>query len=115
VKSEKHPNSDDWYMPPDIGSFLGPVVLVFCLFAAMHQDAMAKVGGNTALFRFVMLTAGLGVGLLFLARWPLYRQGRIFSYGPRHLDRLHRNLYFLAYLFIVPSILFLTFLTVFLR
>lgn len=115
MKTDKSSGSDDWYVPPDIGSFLGPLLLVVCFFAAMQQHSIAVMGGDTSLFTLALVSSAIGVALLFLARWPLYRQGRIFSFGPHHVDRLHRNLYYLAYVFIVPSILFLGFLVMFLR
>jgi hypothetical protein len=49
----------------------------------------------------------MGVSLLFLARWPLYKQGRFFSFGPGGLSSGHRKLYWLAYSFVVASVLLL--------
>lgn len=47
-----------------------------------------------------MLSAGIGIVLLFLARLPLYRQRRFFAFGPKLLDESHRRLYRWAYRFI---------------
>lgn len=49
-------------------------------------------------------SAIIGVVLLFLARLPLYRQGRFLTIGPRDLDESHRRLYFWAYRFLIPSV-----------
>ena len=114
-KSEKCPDSDDWHIPTDIRAFLEPLLLLVCFVAAMQQHAAAFAGGDTSLFGFALMASVVGAVLLFFARWPLYRQGKVFAFGPRHLDRFHRRLYCLAYVFIVPSILFMAFLTILLR
>ena len=49
----------------------------------------------------------LGCGLLFFARLPLYRQHRFWTFGPRELPNFHRKLYWLAYSFVVASVLLL--------
>jgi hypothetical protein len=56
--------------------------------------------------------SGLGIGslgivLLFFARLPLYHQRRFWTFGPRELPAFHRKLYWLAYLFVVASVLLL--------
>ena len=48
--------------------------------------------------------AAVGITLLFLARLPLYRQRRFFSFGPQSLDAQHRRLYWRGYGFVAISI-----------
>jgi hypothetical protein len=45
--------------------------------------------------------------LLFIARLPLYRQRRFWTFGPRQLDRKHRRFYWLANTAVVVSVLLL--------
>jgi hypothetical protein len=55
---------------------------------------------------------GLGAGaigavLLFVARLRLYKQRRFMAIGPMPLDRKHRRIYWLAYVFIAAGLLLL--------
>ncbi len=59
------------------------------------------------LFYGVLGLGSSGVGLLFLARLPLYRQGRFFSFGTGGLSNFRRKLYWLAYGMVVGAALLL--------
>jgi hypothetical protein len=58
----------------------------------------------TRLFAIGLAAGVVGIIVLFFARLPLYRQRRFLTFGPRELDRFHRRLYWLAYLFVLASI-----------
>lgn len=47
----------------------------------------------------------LGIVLLFVAKWPLYRQGRYFTFGSTPLPEGRRPLYRLGYVFVVAGLL----------
>ncbi len=48
-----------------------------------------------------------GIVLLFLARWPLYRQKRFLDFGPSALPAFNRKLYWLAYIMVIGAVLLL--------
>ena len=56
--------------------------------------------GDLTLFWVALAAAIVGIVLLFLAKLPLYRQGRYFSFGPRALPEGRRRVYRTAYAFI---------------
>jgi hypothetical protein len=103
--------SSDWYVPPD---WLAQLSLVFILpaiaiLASILLPALSFLKTTDALNLFY---SGLGIGslgiiLLFFARFPLYRQRKFLTFGPRELPAFHRKLYWLAYLFVVASVLLL--------
>jgi len=64
-------------------------------------------GDLLQIFYSALGLAVIGTVLLFFARFPLYRQHRFWTAGPRELDRNHRRLYWLAYLFVASSIVLL--------
>jgi hypothetical protein len=80
------------------------VILASCLLPALRQlkgaNAVDVFHGGPALGCF-------GIVLLFLARLPLYRQRQFWTFGPSALPKLHRKLYWLAYLLVVASVLLL--------
>jgi hypothetical protein len=101
----------DWYVPPDWACLFGlwfvlpaEVILTSCLLPALRQlkgaDAVDVFYGGLALGCF-------GIVLLFLARLPLYRQRRFWTFGPSALPKLHRKLYWLACLLVGASVLLL--------
>jgi hypothetical protein len=101
----------DWHLPEEVIGFLSsvffmPVSAVIALLAATLLPSITSLRGMvlTRLF-WIGLAAGIvGTVLLFLARIPRYRQRRFLTFGPRELDRLHRRLYWLAYLVVFVSI-----------
>jgi hypothetical protein len=99
--------SSDWYVPPDIAIFLiipGIAILSGMLLPAVAYIHKAEV---LDLFFIALGLGGSGSILLFFARFPLYRQHRFWTFGPRELPNFHRKLYWLAYSFVIASVLLL--------
>ena len=101
----------DWYVPPDWACLFGlwfvlpaEVILASCLLPALAQ---LKEANAVDLFYSGLALGCFGIVLLFLARLPLYRQRRFWTFGPSALPNFHRKLYWLAYLFVVASVLLL--------
>jgi hypothetical protein len=59
------------------------------------------------LYGFGLGAGVIGAVLLFVARLPLYKQRRFWTIGPMQLDRKLRRIYWLAYAFVVASLLLL--------
>jgi dipeptide/tripeptide permease len=103
--------NSDWYIPPDWFWYLGPFIVLPCIavLASMLLPIVAKL--HTAdirmLFGFGLGAGVIGAVLLFVARLPLYKQHRFWTIGPMQLDRKHRRIYWLAYAFILASLLLL--------
>jgi hypothetical protein len=101
----------DRQLPEEVLGFLSsiffmPAIAAIAVLAAMILLSITSFRGMdiTRLF-WAGLAAGIsGVILLFLARLPLYRQRRFWTFGSRGLDRFHRRLYWLAYLVELTSI-----------
>jgi hypothetical protein len=101
----------DWHLPEEVLGFLSsifvmPIIAAIAMLAAMLLPSITSLRGVviTRLF-WIGLAAGVfGTVLLFLARVPLYRQRRFWTFGPRELDRFHRRLYWLAYLVVIVSV-----------
>ena len=106
--SKKRP---DWYLPEEVLGLLSsifflPIIAAIAVLTSMLLPSITTLQrvDLTRLFA-VGLAAGIcGVIFLFFARLPLYRQRRFWTFGPRELDRFHRRLYWLAYLFVLASI-----------
>jgi len=78
--------------------------MVLMMVAVSFGVFRAKHGDPTLLY--VAVAAGIvGIVLLAIARWPLYKQGKFLAIGPKHLSGIHRKLYWLAYVFIGASII----------
>lgn len=71
--------------------------------------------GDRALFWVALVAAFIGIVFLFLAKLPLYRQGKYFTFGAKALPQGHRQVYRLAYVFIGPSLLLMLLLLAVLR
>lgn len=103
--------NSDWYIPPDLLWSLGPFIVVVCvsILASMLLPILGKLksGDMRALYGFGLGTGVLGAILLFVARLPLYKQRRFWTFGPMQLDRNHRRLYWLAYVLVAASLLLL--------
>jgi ABC-type Fe3+-siderophore transport system permease subunit len=86
--------------------FFMPAIAAIGVLAAMLLPSITSFRGMdvTRLFWVGVATGISGVILLFLARLPLYRQRRFWTFGPRELDRFHRRLYWLAYLVVLASL-----------
>jgi hypothetical protein len=100
--------SSNWYFPPDLGCLLFSwiwIVLIMVLGGGILSLVSRLRSGDVLEIFYVSLgCSGIGTILLFLARLPLYRQRQFFSVGPWALDRSHRRLYWLAYVFIFASL-----------
>jgi len=99
--------NSDWYIPPDWGMFI--VIPCVAVLSSLLLPVVAQL--KTADIR-VLYGLGLGAGvigavLLFVGRLPLYEQRRFWTIGPMPLDRKHRRIYWLAYAFVVASLLLL--------
>jgi hypothetical protein len=103
--------NSDWYIPPDWLCLFGTFYLIPCM-AMLATMLLLLVAGLKAADMSDLYGFGLGAGvisvvLLFVARLPLYKQGRFWTIGPRRLDKRHRRIYWLAYVFVAASLLLL--------
>jgi predicted membrane channel-forming protein YqfA (hemolysin III family) len=89
-----------------------PVIAIgaSCLLSLFH---FLKTEDAIILFVVALGIGFWGIFLLLFARLPLYRQHRFWTFGPRELPSFNRKLHWLAYLFVVTSVLL--FLIVWLR
>jgi hypothetical protein len=103
--------SSDWYVPPDWLAQLSLLLVLptIAILASILLPALSflKAADALNLFYSGLVIGSLGIVLLFFARFPLYRQHKFFTLGPRELPPFHRKLYWLAYLFVVASVLLL--------
>jgi hypothetical protein len=99
--------NSDWYIPPDWGMFI--VIPCIAVLSSMLLPIVAKLqtADMRALYGFGLGAGVIGTVLLFVARLPLYKQRRFWTIGPMQLDRKHRRIYWLAYAFVVASLLLL--------
>ena len=98
----------DWcYVPPAALPFL--VIPCIAVLAGMLLPTVArlKTAEITTLYGIGLGLGALGALLLLFARFPLYRERRFWTAGPRQLDQKHRRLYWLAYAFVAVSLLLL--------
>jgi hypothetical protein len=91
----------NWNVPADWLWHFGIFFTVGCstLLASLLLPVVArlKTADITNLYGCALGVGFLGIVILLLARLPLYRQHRFWSFGPRHLPRKHRLFYWLAY------------------
>ena len=99
------------HLPEEVLGFLSsiffmPLVAVIAILASMLLPPITTLQrvDVTRLFAVGLAAGVLGIIFLLFARLPLYRQRRFLTFGPRELDRFHRRLYWLAYLFVLASI-----------
>ena len=104
MSADKPKRSDDCYFPPDLAAVLAPIVITIAVVYITGAISWAKAIGDISLFRFALYLGVIGSVALFLARLPLYRRGRFFTMGLRHLTGWHRTLYHVAYALIIPSV-----------
>ena len=92
-----------WYVPPVVAfQLLVPLTMVGVSLASSALLAIDFRHTTTQVASFVISL--LGVGLMFIARLPLYRERRWFTFGPKHLTGVHRRLYFAAYAFLAIGV-----------
>ena len=100
--------SSDWYVPSDLACLLGlwiilPGILILttCLLTVLE---CLKEANALDIFYSALALGCFGIVLLFLARSPLYRQRRFWTFGPSALPNLYPKLYWLAYLFVFACV-----------
>lgn len=97
----------DWYIPGEALGVLCTVLLVpaiAVLAAAIFPVVSAlRSGAPFQLYLWGVVFGIFGIIGLVRARWPLYRQRRFWTFGPRRLDRMHRRLYWVAQACILVS------------
>jgi nitric oxide reductase large subunit len=96
------------YVPRDWLVLLGLQVIIpaIGIIAACFLVALFRARqGDPTLLWVALALAVTGVVLLFVARLPLYRQGKFFTFGSQSLPETHRRLYWIAYVFIILSLL----------
>lgn len=102
------PSISDWYFPKDWAFFLALQALPFASLFVASLLVWFVLGTRQGDLTFVWIAMGLavvGIILLFIARLPLYRQGRYFTFGSRALPEWHRRVYRTAYCFIGLSVI----------
>lgn len=99
----------NWYVPSDWLWHLGMFFMIPCIaiLAGVLLPVVARLQTtDIGLLYGVGVAAGIfGVLLLFVARLPLYRERRFWTFGPRQLDAKHRRFYWLAYIGVGVSLL----------
>jgi hypothetical protein len=93
----------EWYFPRDWLWLLGfqVIIPVIGIIAACFLPSVSQVRrGDPTLFWIAVVFAFAGVLILFLAKLPLYRQGKFCTFGSRALPARHRRMYFMAYILI---------------
>ncbi len=71
--------------------------------------------GDTTLFWIALVLSVSGISTLFIAKLPLYRQGKYFSFGCKELPVRHRKLYWTAYVLLGLSVFIMLMLLAVLR
>lgn len=101
----------DWSIHPEWLGGAGPFFVLGCIsvLACLLLPLVARLqtADIRALYGFGLGAGVLGAILLFVFRRPLYQQRRFWTIGPMPLDRNHRRIYWLAYLFVAASVLLL--------
>lgn len=82
------------------------VIPVIAILAGVLLPVLSflKTADAIILFYTALGTGVMGSMLLFLARLPLYRQRRFWTFGPGALPQFHRKLYWLAYVAVVAAL-----------
>ena len=91
----------NWYVPADWLWHLGLLVTLLCagVFGSLLLPVVARLRTThvATLYGAGVSLGVLGGVLLFVARLPLYRAHRFWTFGPGQLDLEHRRYYWLAY------------------
>ncbi len=103
--------NSDWYITPEALGLLSTLLLIpsIGVLAGILLPILDRLrnADSVALYSIGVGAGVVGAVLLFIARVPLYRQGRFWNFGPRYLDRKHRRIYWLAYAFVSAGLLLL--------
>jgi hypothetical protein len=105
MRTSNEKDSYPW-LPPDLLLLFGPLLIAVPAWLLLPIVMRTEQGDPTLLIVVIGL-ALCGISLLFLARLPLYRQRRFFTFGPGLLDARHRGLYRCAYVFITAAVVLL--------
>ncbi len=101
-------NRSSGYVPKDwqfiLGLQLAPVAFLMVGSSLLPVLAGARQGDLT-LFWIALASALVGIVLLFVAKWPLYRQRKYFTFGSKGLREPRRKAYWTAYACIGVSLL----------
>jgi hypothetical protein len=102
----------DWHIPSDWAFQFGLLISIpaIAILTAILLPIVRQlqVGNVVGLFWSGWSLGCVGAILLYFARRPLYRQRRYFTFGPKSLPPIHRKIYWLAYAFVVASVLLLS-------
>ena len=100
-------DKSDWNLPQDMLLLVGLFFILpasAILLACFLPILTGARRGDPRLFWIASSLAIIGVFLLFIAKLPLYRQGKFFTLGSKALSDKHKILYRLAYKFIGISV-----------
>ena len=78
---------------------IGPAI-VLIIVGCFLPVVLSTRQGDLRLFWIALVLAVTGLLLLFIARLPLYRQGKYFTFGSKALPEGRRRMYRIAYVFI---------------
>jgi hypothetical protein len=82
----------DWCLPPELRWVLIVSFAPMCIGISLGLLAAWTYATDVrALFGVGLGAGAIGVVTLFVARLPLYKQHRFWTYGPKQLDRKHRR------------------------
>ena len=90
-------------------------IIVFLLTSFLLWFIQGTRQGDPTFLWVASILAVVGIVLLFIARLPLYRQGRYFTFGWRALPEGYRKVYRIAYGFIGVSVVMMLALLAVLR
>ncbi len=93
---------------------IGPVI-VLLIVACFLPPVLSARQGDPTLFWIALVLAVTGLVLLFVARLPLYRQRKYFTFGSKALPARYRRMYRIAYVFIGLSVVIMLLLLAVLR
>ena len=94
--------------------WVAPVISVAFLVCFFHEIANARKGDPT-IYWIAFGLAIFGLLLLFFARLPLYRQGKLLTFGSKELPERHKRIYRIAYYLIVASVVMMLLMLAMLR
>jgi len=111
-------NKSDRCWPRDWALFLSwqsvPIVSLLVVAFLLRFVRGTRQGDPTFVWVSLIL-AVIGVILLFIARLPLYRQRKFFTFGSKALPAGHRKVYRIAYGFLGVSVVMMLSLLLVLR
>lgn len=100
-------DKSDWKFPQDmlfiLALWAGPVIGVTFMVCFFHGIANARRGDPT-IYWIAFGLAVFGLALLFIAKLPLYRQGKFLTFGSKELPEKYKGIYRIAYYLIVASV-----------